>query len=349
MSGIDRDSARSHPLLSTAAFYCVSSRDYFLGAVALLNSLRLQGHEEPFVVLDCGLDPTQKELLTPHAILVAAPTGSPPSLLKGVAPLSHPACVMALLDADIIVTRRLDDLLEEAARRRIVAFANDRDRFFPEWGELLRLALPRRQRYVSSGALFLEASLAEQVLRLLRDLQSRVDFSRSWLRAGTEDYPLFFADQDVLNAILATDVPLEQVLALPNRLAPNLPFRGLQVVDEGRLGCAYPDGVEPYLLHHFVMKPWLVTVRSNVYSRLLTRVLLGADVRLRLEPKQLPLRLRTGQLARVERARADFCAGLRETIRRRLGMRRQAVAWPHPIDAADRSAEAAQPDRTAGR
>jgi hypothetical protein len=349
MSRTDRDSARGDSLLSTAAFYCVSSSDYFLGAVALLNSLRLQGHEEPFVVLDCGLDPTQKELLTPHAILVAAPTGSPPSLLKGVAPLSHPACVMALLDADIIVTRRLDDLLEEAGRRRIVAFANDRDRFFPEWGTLLGLAPPRRQAYLSSGALFLEFSLAERVLTLLRDLQIRIDFGHSWLEAGTEDYPFFFADQDILNAILASQVPPDLVVALPNRLAPNLPFRRLRVVDEGRLACAYPDGVEPYMLHHFDMKPWLVTVRSNIYSRLLTRVLLAPDVRLRLEPEQLPLRLRTGRLARAERARADFCAGIRGATRRRLGIQRQAAAWPHRSDAADRSAEPAHPLRPAGR
>jgi hypothetical protein len=324
-------STKDHPLLSPAAFYCVSSREYFLGAVALLNSLRLQGHEEPFVVLDCGLDPGQKELLRPHATLVRAPSGLAPSLLKGVAPLSRPARVMALLDADIIVTRPLDKLLENAARRKIVAFANDRGRFFPEWGSLLGLAPPRRQSYLSSGALFLEASLAEQVLKLLRDLQTRIDFSHSWLEAGTEEYPFFFADQDVLNAILASEVPPDQVVALPNYLAPNLPFRGLQVIDEARLRCVYPDGAEPFMLHHFVMKPWLVTVRTNVYSRLLTRVLLGPDVRLRLEPKQLPLRLRTGRLARAERVRADFCAGLRETTRRRLRIRRQPLAWPHPI------------------
>src|SRR6266571_6317155 len=97
---------------SPAAFYCVTDSRYFLGAVGMVNSLRLLGHREPVYVLDCGLTAHQRELLTPHITLVAAPSDAPPWLLKTVAPLRHPADVMVLIDADIVVTRPLSELIE---------------------------------------------------------------------------------------------------------------------------------------------------------------------------------------------------------------------------------------------
>src|SRR6266508_2253741 len=79
------------PGVREAGFYCVADRRYFLGAVGLVNSLRLVGHDEPIYLLDCGLTVEQRELLAPHVTLVAAPTEAPPWLLKTVAPLSRPA------------------------------------------------------------------------------------------------------------------------------------------------------------------------------------------------------------------------------------------------------------------
>ena len=75
----------------------------------MVNSLRVHGHSDPVYVLDCGLDPDQRDLLAPHATLVPAPSEAPPWLLKTVAPLRHPAEVMVLIDADMIVTRPLTD------------------------------------------------------------------------------------------------------------------------------------------------------------------------------------------------------------------------------------------------
>ena len=46
----------------SAAFYCVSDDRYFLGAVGLINSLRLVGHSEPIHLLDCGLTAGQAEV-----------------------------------------------------------------------------------------------------------------------------------------------------------------------------------------------------------------------------------------------------------------------------------------------
>jgi hypothetical protein len=301
-----------------AAFYCVSDSRYFLGAVGMLNSLRLLGHREPVYVLDCGLTPHQRQLLEPHATLVPAPSEAPPWLLKTVAPLRHPAEVMVLIDADIVVTRSLRELIERAAEPRVIAIENDRDRFVAEWGELLGLGEVRRQPYVSSGLVFLGHPLGAEVLGLMAELQDRVDFDRTFWRDNVPDYPFLYADQDVLNAILASRTEREQVTALPNRLAPNPPFKGLRVTDEATLRCAHRDGTEPYALHNFYRKPWLVATRSSQYSRLLTRLLLGPDVQLRLDRRELPLRLRTGAAARLAQLATDLIVGIPAYAHRRL-------------------------------
>ncbi len=52
--------------MTPAAFYCMSSDVYFLGAVGMINSLRLHGHDEPIYLLDLGLRPEQRELIEPE-------------------------------------------------------------------------------------------------------------------------------------------------------------------------------------------------------------------------------------------------------------------------------------------
>src|SRR5213593_3484078 len=105
------------------AFYLVADSAYFTGAVAALNSLRLLGHDEPAFVLDVGLEEGQRQALGRTAEVVPRPADVSPRLAKWVAPLAHPADVMVLVDSDVIVTRRLDPLLEQSARGAVVAFA----------------------------------------------------------------------------------------------------------------------------------------------------------------------------------------------------------------------------------
>src|SRR4051812_49061180 len=69
-------------LRSNAVFYCVADARYFLGLVALLNSLRLHGHPEPVYVLDRGLTGSQREHLAPHVELVEANDDVHPILSK---------------------------------------------------------------------------------------------------------------------------------------------------------------------------------------------------------------------------------------------------------------------------
>jgi hypothetical protein len=305
--------------VNEAAFYCVADSTYFLGAVGMLNSLRLLGHREPLFILDCGLTPAQRELLAPHAALVPGPVDVPPCLLKTIAPLRHPAKVMVLIDADIVATRSLAGLIERAAEGCVVAIKDGEDRYFPEWGDLLGTAVPRRQAYVSSSLVILGGGPGQEVARLMDELQAQIDlqgtpfatrvpdrafFHGDYATAATS-HPFFYPEQDVLNAILAAKLDPGQVEVLDRRLEANPPFAGVRVIDETALRCAYPDGTEPYALHHLAVKPWLEPARHGPYSRLLRRLLTGADVPLRISEGELPLRLRSGVRAWLDRKRVD--------------------------------------------
>ena len=297
-------------MTGAAAFYCVADERYFLGAVGMINSLRVVGHDEPVFVLDCGLTAEQREALGREATIVHGPRDVLPYMLKTIAPLRHPAEVMVLIDADIVVTRSLGELLERAAEPRVVAVENDMDRFMPEWGELLGLGPVRRQPYVSSGLVAVGQPLGEQVLTQLERLAARVDPSLAVRSGGDPSYPFHYPEQDVLNAILGSRLAAEQTLALPFRLVPYPPFPGVRVVDDRSLRCAYRDGTEPFALHHFGTKPWLEPARHGPYSRLLRRLLTGPDVPIAVGERELPNRLRSGLGPWLDRKRVDVAETL---------------------------------------
>jgi hypothetical protein len=323
-------------VIDGAAFYCMSSGLYFLGTVGLINSLRLHGHTEPIFVLDCGLSEAQRALLAPHVALVRGQDERHPFMLKTVAPRKHPARVMILIDVDIVVTRPLTELIELAWSDGVVAAEHRDDRFVPQWGELLGRGVTRRRRYLSSALLLLGGSLGHEVLRLMDEYKARVDFDRTMFRttlpdypfggrtSGVEagaDYPFFYADQDLLNAIVATWPESERIVGIDHRLAPIPPFRELRLIDESALRCAYRDGTEPYLVHHHTTKPWLEPTHHGIYSRLLRRLLVGPDVALRVPQSELPLRLRTGPLAYAERKRVNAREHVRWHLREPLSAR----------------------------
>jgi hypothetical protein len=288
--------------VTATAFYCVADDRYFLGAVGLVNSLRLVGHDEPLHLLDCGLTAGQRELLGAEVVIHPAPEGSPPWLLKTVAPLREPAEVAVVIDTDIVATRSLSELIDSAREGRVVAFRDRQQRFFAEWGELLGLGRSRSRPYVSSGFVALGGSLPDRVLRLLDSSRDVVDFERTFWRRNERDYPFLYADQDVLNAILTAEIDPADVEALDNRLAPNPPYRGLRVEDERALRCAYRDGTEPFLVHQYVRKPWIEATYDGVYSRLLRRLLIGGDVAVRVPREMVPPLLRAGVGGRARRA-----------------------------------------------
>jgi hypothetical protein len=303
---------------SGAAFYCVADDRYFLGAVGMINSLRVLGHGETIYVLDIGLTSRQRELLGPEVTIVPGPRDALPFVLKTVAPLRHPAEVMVLIDADYVVTRPLDELIARAAEPRVVAVENDVDRFVPEWGELLGLGDVRRQRYVSSGLVLLGQPIGTDVVAQVDELAGKVDPGLTVRHGGDPGYPLHYPEQDILNAVLASRVEPDRTVTLPKSLAPYPPFPGVRVVDKRTLRCAYRDGTEPFALHHFGTKPWLEPARDGPYSRLLRRLLTGSDVPMPIPERELPPRLRSGLRPWLGRRRVDASETLHWHVREPL-------------------------------
>jgi hypothetical protein len=289
---------------------------FFLGAVALINSLRLVGHREPVFVLDSGLSDRQRELLSADATVVPRPGPSTPFLLKTVAPLRHPAEVMVLIDADMIVTRPLRELVARAAEGRVLAVEHGRERFFAEWGEVSG-GVARRHPYVSSSLVLLGGAPGRRTVRAMDEVQRRIEVGRTaysgpvpnfTFRSGDsfEDldasYPFYFADQDVLNAVLATEVEPDRLEVLPRRAEAITPFTGLGVMDTLTLRCSYEDGDEPYAVHQFLpTKPWLEPTGPGVYSTLLRRLLLGRDVAVRVPRREIPAHVRNDLVRRAGR------------------------------------------------
>jgi hypothetical protein len=316
----DRTQSGLTRTVSSSAFYVVADSRHFVGLVALLNSLRLVGHDEPIYVGDCGLADGQHERLGEHVTLVPITGSRAPHLVKTIVPLAYPADVMLLIDGDMIVTRSLAPLLEEARAGRLVAFV-DRisHRFDERWSELLGLGPLRRQSYVNSGLVAAESQLGTTLLHQIAEGCARIDVTRTMVANGRSEYPFYYLDQDVLNAVLAS-TPSDRLQLLDHRLAPLPPFAGVRLVDDVSLRCSYEDGLEPYVLHHILRKPWLEPTRWNVYSHLLARLVLDDDVTLRLAPDELPLRLRPGAIAWLEKRRSDVAA-IGRSMRGRLGIR----------------------------
>ena len=226
-----------------------------------------------------------------------------PHLLKWIAPLQHPADLMLLADTDLIVLRSLEPLLENAATGKVVAFEDAlASRHDPRWGAILDLPRLRRQTYVNSGLLAFPQTLGTLLLEELRTLSQRVDLEASMEgRLGTPSDPLYYLDQDVLNAVLATRIKGRDISVIEHRLAPHPPFPGLTITDPIRLRCTYSDGTEPFVLHHIQRKPWLYSIPTNAYSELLTRLLIAPALPLRVPSTAIPLRLRDGRLASMDR------------------------------------------------
>jgi hypothetical protein len=296
----------SRSVAHEAAFYCASSELYFPGAVAMINSLRLQGHREPIYVLDCGLEPAHRRLLSTEATVVPSPSDVPPHLLKTIAPMAHPARTMVLIDVDMVVTKPLGELIAKASAGHVVAFADNLDRFVPEWGELLGLGDLQRRTYVSSGFVAMGGEFGADVLRLWDERQSTLDYERSWFGRDDPTYAFQFIDQDVLNAVIAARADDQQLVALAAELAPHQPYRGVRLVDARALRCEYRDGTRPYVLHQYLKKPWIDPMYHGIYSKLLSRLWLGDDVAMSLPPQEIPLRMRSGPRALLERKRVDF-------------------------------------------
>jgi hypothetical protein len=299
----------------SVAFYAVTDSHHFIGVVGLVNSLRLVGHTEPIFVTDAGMQASQRAMLETTATVIDPPDGTPPQLAKPFAPLLHPAEVMVLLDADVLVVRHLQPLLETASSGNFVCFedATLPGRFFEQWSNL-DLGIPEKKPYAIAGHYLGPSSRILPMLREVARLQQTLDIPRTYFGdSGDINYPYYFADQDIMNAYLMTSVDADAVVRIDSSLSPVPPFTGIRRV-EG-LRCVGRGDVEPYLLHHFLGKPWLVPTRFNVYVDVLRRVLWDPDAPVALDPHSVPMRLGPSRLSRVDQAWTSMQLRAREAAR----------------------------------
>ena len=289
-------------------YYAIADASYFIGAVTLVNSLRLTGNEGPIVILDSGLLPAQRSFLARECTVV--PIRLEPGQLtvfaKPVVSELESSRTVILIDTDVIVTASLTPIIERAAAGSICGFHDaGEDRFFPEWESLFALEAPlRAATYVNGSFLALSAerwsTFLERWWQVCRDVQENRS-KRAFLlrRADAEVDPIGFNEQDTMNALLMSEVPREAVWVVDHDLGPNWNDRDrVEVLDARSLRCSV-DGREPYYLHYTgALKPWQSWGWSrssfDAFVELLPRVLLANDVPLQLQPREVPSWLRDG-------------------------------------------------------
>ena len=173
---------------------------------------------------------------------------------------------------------------------------------------------------MNSGLFAFSWETARQFLPLFSELQWTVDLETTFVLGGSESHPHYFADQDLLNALLCTRFD-GRVARLERRLAPFPPFDSVELAYGDRTLCTYADGVAPFALHHTGRKPWLAPVPANAYSRLFTMLVTDRQACLPIDPRELPLRLTNRPLARVDRWRVSKQHAARKRLRGKLGVR----------------------------
>ena len=309
-------------------YYTIANAPFFPGLVGLLNSLRLSGNEGELVVLDCGLTDEQRTRLEPHARLMQQPAESRPhpALLKPFAQALEPEGVIVLIDSDMLAVRSLDWVVERAEAGTICLFPDPiPDRWFAEWEETLALRRPLRRRpYLNAGFVAFSVERWPDLLARWWELCAVIPPEEPY---SSQEALFWAADQDALNAYLSSEIPDDAVEQLPagGEAYPEEALR-VQVVDAQTLTCEL-DGEPVSILHHSLgPKVWQrygwLRLRADAYVQLLPRVLFAVDVPLRLDPSEVPFRLRPGRGPRSTRAALDTVHG---------GIRGIVNATPGPV------------------
>jgi hypothetical protein len=317
---------------SRITYVTIADAAFFVGAVGMLNSLRLTGNHEPVVVIDVGLTSEQRAILGPHCELREPPStkeGPLVVLLKSSMHLLGVTGIVVLLDTDVVLTRRLTPILDDAAAGNVVVVADQLpERRFEEWSTVLGLAQPpRSQRHVGAGFIALDLDQWPDFMPRWHELCERVPASRAELPFDLPHeeflaHPFALPEQDVLNAYLSTEVPAERLSIYELDVFPGPPHNDtLRIVDRRTLRCDNA-GHEPFQLHYWNHpKPWRADARPHLamdaYVELLARLLCADDVPIRLDPQTLPVWLRDDLRGRLVRRTPRH---LRRGLRAALGL-----------------------------
>jgi hypothetical protein len=313
--------------------YTFGDAGYFLGIVALVNSLRLTGNDDPIVVLDIGLEPRQRRLLERECrFMDATPLqGTSPWQLFPFPVFDEPHGVIAIVDADVIVTADLEPYFEQAAGGGVVAFPDPHsDRWFAEWEGEFGLAAPVRtgQPYANAGLVVFSTVEHPTLLGQWWRCCERLGGRPTALDDGDVDSPVAYGDQDALNALLASVVAPADVAIQPagSALFVEDEFARMRVLDVSRLVCEH-DGRRVVMLHRiFEDKPWQPsswrTIRRTPYLRCLRRALSGPGLAIRVDDSDLPPWLRRGPRGT---ANAWAYHGVELAVRTRRWCRRRSL------------------------
>jgi hypothetical protein len=281
-----------------ATYFTSSDSRFFPGTVALINSLRLTGHEGEIVVIDLGLTKEQRQRLSRVATL-ESPVRARDGSSKALPAPARSRDPIVVIDSDMIVVASLNGMLDQAKRGKISLFPDPYERWFSEWSTGFALQAPLRhgQRYANGGLVAFSVECWPQLLERWAQANSRLPRTRApW----SHDDPFAAVDQDALNALLMSEFPADAVSLEPIwEEAHADEMVRVRVVNASNLTCT--DGVK--ILHHSLRpKVWEATGWQRdfrqAYIRLLPRVLYGHDVPLQLEPYELPLWLRPSVLGR---------------------------------------------------
>ncbi len=283
-------------------FFTMADSENFIGLLALVGSLRLQGHDDPLTVLDLGFTADQRSVLeglcdTVHVDGIA---GRHPWFLAPYPYRLHAEGVVVYIDSDVIVTSRLDHAFVAARRGMLCAASDPARRWFADWGPIFGLQRPlRRQVYVSAAFV---AFSTMQFPHLLRRWWECCDHLAQRLGSPPSDRtnPIALPDQDALNALLMSEEPAGSIELLPQNAAAQGPseLARTTVVDLSRLECRHA-GQQTMLLHAYGRpKPWQSNawrnLRRTAYVRCLRRLLNRSDAPVYVDTRTLPVWLRPG-------------------------------------------------------
>jgi hypothetical protein len=299
----------------SVVFFTICTADFFLGLVALINSLRLVGHTERIVVLDCGMRPDQVALLQGHCDMVRPPpvAVSNAAMFKAFGHNMNPDGIAVVIDSDAIVTSRLDKPIG-IAREGKVCVCNDPEigRWFQEWSEIFDLQAPlRREPYVNSALVVLSNRHWPDLLRRWNERCSRIADRPTIYEGAANTDPVQQADQDVLNAMLMSEIPPAGVHRLSVNQVAHCSMQKARVVDVATL--ASVRNGEPTLVLHWPgrPKPWnwqgwrewrgiSSFSCANPFVVLLRRLLTGDEIAVKVPPAMLPGRLAPGRAGELE-------------------------------------------------
>jgi hypothetical protein len=308
---------------------------FFLGAVAMLDSLRLSGNAAPAFVIDMGLRPEERERLTATAQVLTLPQellGLHPQLAKATADLFWSSGIVVHVDSDMIVTSQLDDLIEWAAAGRIAVHPDHeitKGRQFEEWTRTFELRAPLRpQRYVNSALLALSLDHWPNFMERWR--RACIRLPAAWPSQGFVG-PFGSADQDALNALLMSEIPPEATwIGSEGRTVHADGLREVEIVDARSLTCRY-RGAAPVVLHaggnpkSWERRGWRRVRADDAYVRLLGRLLFDRDVRVPVQPREVPLWLRPRGVGRLAALLVGLVNFVRIDLRNRARLLRNRL------------------------